>query len=144
MHALDTFCEECFDNLIAEKSIFTVTQQRLRAKLSEFYDEYSDIFEVLLSLLITQLFFEDANDDNIDGWSSRLLHSTILVFGLARQEQHNVYAKLRILSVVEDVVKKYESNRQRQMTIADKVSIFLDKVLQPPLDSCAAGSGSTA
>ena len=59
MHALDSFCEECFDNFIAEKSIFTVTQHRLRAKLVEFYDEYSEIFEVLLSMLITQLFFED-------------------------------------------------------------------------------------
>ena len=65
MQALDHFCEELFLNCVIEQQIFTNAQAQYRQKLTEFLEDqghendFIRIFEVLLSLLVTQLFFED-------------------------------------------------------------------------------------
>ena len=88
------------------------------------------MFEVILSVLVTQLFFEDTNDETIDGWASRLLHSCLLVYGVSRLDHQlgvkNDYGKLRVLSVIEAVIVKYEKDQNRQQVLAKLVSMFLD------------------
>ena len=83
----------------------------------------------MLSVLVTQLFFEDAGDDVIDSWSTRLLHSSLLVYGVARNQEFASQAKNRVLSVIETVIQKYEKDPTRQTKLANSVSGFLASVL---------------
>lgn len=83
----------------------------------------------MLSVLVTQLFFEESADDVIDSWSTRLLHSCLLVYGVPRNEEFTLQAKNRVLSVIETVIRKYEKCPLRQTKLANLVSGFLARVL---------------
>lgn len=129
LQTLDNFCEVTYDQVIIQRQAFTRADMSLRANLEALYNEHAEIFEVMLSVLVTQLFFEDSTDDVIDSWSTRLLHSCLLVYGVARNQEFTVQAKNRVLSVIEAVIRKYEKDPLRQTKLADLVSGFLVRVL---------------
>lgn len=129
IQTLDNFCEATYDQVIIQRQAFTRADLAVRAKLEELYNNHSEIFEVMLSVLVTQLFFEDVSDDVIDSWSTRLLHSSLLVYGVARNPEFASQAKTRVLSVIETVIRKYEKDQIRQTRLANSVSGFLARVL---------------